>query len=201
MVQPQQLVVMVLFLTIVAGASQSKPRLVVRTLLPNEELFGEEIGTGEINYYRLDALAPDSTYELRLSYSGVYPFEFQFEVLSAEDTETAWHSRSLLNIEKLTFETDANGHLLDISSPAGAYVVAVRAAFAGVMPASQVAAIPRVPYNIIFERTTAGLPSSSIRMIALLVVLLALALVFLAPFIARSIYNSTASHSRTDKRD
>jgi hypothetical protein len=139
---------------------QSVKSLIPNVLLANEEIIPEV----EVRRFRLTNLQPNSQYEVRISYPAYIPTEFFISFTTPK--KPIQYTRSLLNIEKMTFQTDNNGDIIGQSRLDGFYEIEVTAERRGVSPQRNHDQRP-VPFTIILETMYFGVPWGVYRLTAL----------------------------------
>jgi len=148
--------------------SALEPTAQIPRLFPNEPLTESidlSLSKPSQLFYRilLKDLKPDSSYEVRLSYLATSPTSFDIKFVTKDFAPKSSKGRSLLNIEKLMFETDNNGlipgkDVLEFEQGSGpSYVLCLTALNAGVsvVPSTQTR---EVEFIIVLEKLFYGLP-------------------------------------------
>ena len=158
---------------------------------------------------QVDALAPDTSYELRVNYRASVRCALQFSNSSMfgrllnrfhgparaqfpADFTVKWQSpgeeshatRTLLDTERLGFRTDARGHVIGLSAHSGPPIAIIHATYSGVSYLPDAAQRP-IPVLVVLEKLVLGVPTSLAWLVAFTFVILVLTLSLLAPYMAR----------------
>ncbi|KAL6069937.1 hypothetical protein QOT17_007249 [Balamuthia mandrillaris] len=132
------------------------------------KLLGSETST---KYYELSRLQPDRSYEVRISFPAIQPAIFEITFIGTEPLHSFGSTgRTLLNTEKLTFQTDGNSHIIEV--PPSTYqhgkgpLLLVTATSEGVANPSLVQhpATTTIHYNIVLETLIWGVPKTVVVM-------------------------------------
>ena len=75
---------------------------------PDQTLKDQKISSGETIRYQISNILRNSRYEVRVSYPATQPLVFETRLVFGE----TFRSRDILNVEKISFETNSDGFVV-----------------------------------------------------------------------------------------
>eukprot|EP01104_Vermistella_antarctica_P020268 TRINITY_DN860_c0_g2_i2.p1 TRINITY_DN860_c0_g2~~TRINITY_DN860_c0_g2_i2.p1 ORF type:complete len:212 (-),score=20.47 TRINITY_DN860_c0_g2_i2:249-884(-) len=138
-------------------ASEDVVSLQVDTELRNEVIHLKD----RSRTYCMPKLSPSSHYEVRISYPSRIPIKFSIDIADDGGFKASSDRRTLLNTDKVMFQTDSGGKMIG-HSPSQSCVV-VSAVYAGLSPSGT---LRTASYNIVLETLFHGAPYSVFNIVA-----------------------------------
>eukprot|EP00033_Pygsuia_biforma_P001513 GCRY01001708.1.p1 GENE.GCRY01001708.1~~GCRY01001708.1.p1 ORF type:complete len:185 (-),score=11.02 GCRY01001708.1:113-667(-) len=159
----------ILVSTLLLFIPYSSSSLGFSALLPDTPL-SLSITPNQEKIFAISELQPSSSYEIRVSYPANYPAQFLLQIVEEE----AVAQRTLMNIEKIMFNTDPNGQIMGHGKT---IYLKLQAFYQS--PSVDVSNLEKnIPFNIVLETLyMGGIPIGAFEILVVLAVYFAIFLV------------------------